>query len=326
MRGDVYEQSRWLAVKAAQMYYLENCSQDQIAAQLRISKSTVSRLLKRAREQGYIQFLIPDNYEGCLDAEESLHQRFNLMDVIVVPERFASELSDGTSEPMRHLVAMEGARYLQRILTPRDILGIGWGRTMGLLVNYLNPCQRTNIPFVTMHGSVKEVDPALDVEYLVRRITMAFGGRYLSLNKSALCASEAELAEVMREESVRKVFQMMDKITITISSLGSFYPTVTSPLADTQYFSDKELNYFCDHDARCDLMLRFIDKDGKEIESSIQKRTLGVDLDTLRRIPCKIIVANGKDKAAAVLTALKARLISVLIIDEALAQELLNME
>jgi DNA-binding transcriptional regulator LsrR (DeoR family) len=43
--------SRYLLEKIASMYYVENMSQDEISTNLCISRSNVSRLLKRAREE-----------------------------------------------------------------------------------------------------------------------------------------------------------------------------------------------------------------------------------------------------------------------------------
>ena len=324
MRGDVYEQSRWLALKVAEMYYVENCTQDEIATELRISKSTASRLLKRGKELGYVRFLIPDKYSSSLELGEMIRQRCNLTDVIVVPVAFMDEKRFAGDTHMRHLVAMEGARYLQRIISDNDVLGVGWGRTMGLLVNYLNPCQRIDIPFISLHGSLEEIDSSLDVEYLVRRITMAFGGHCLTLNSSALRKSREDLDFIMSQESVQKVFEMMNRTTITISSLGPLYPEVTTPLAKTGFLNSESIKYLKEQGAVCDYMMHFLDKNGCEIESDLAARTLGVSLDVLHQIPCKIIVANGKDKAYGLATLLKASLADTVIIDEILAEELLH--
>lgn len=325
MRGDVYEQSRWLALKVVKMYYNENCTQDEIATELRISKPTVSRLLKRGKEQGYIRFVIPDSYEKCLKLGVTIKKYCNLIDVIVVPEAFLDEESPEHASSMRNLVAMEGARYLQRILSPNDILGIGWGRTMGLLVNYLNPCQRMDIPFISLHGSLEEIDPSLDVEYLTRRITMAFGGQCMSLRNRALRSSEEDLQSILSQESVKRIFDVMNRITITISSIGSFYPEITTPLAKTSFLNEDDIRFLKEQGVICDYLLHFLNRDGVEIDSALARRTLGISLEMLNNIPCKIIVANGRNKANGIATILRARLANALIIDETLAEELLTL-
>ena len=50
MTAEMYNQSVFLVLKAAYLYYIDNKSQNEIAKQLKISVATVSRLLKRAKK------------------------------------------------------------------------------------------------------------------------------------------------------------------------------------------------------------------------------------------------------------------------------------
>ena len=78
-------------------------------------------------------------------------------------------------------------------------------------------------------------------------------------------------------------------------------------------------------DAYTDLSLRFIDKDGQECETSLKDRTLAIDLDVYRKIPCKVVMASGSQKAHSVLAVLKGNLADVLIIDYHLAEKLMGL-
>ena len=49
-----------LSVEVARLYYQSDYSQQQIAAQLGISRPTISRLLKYAKEKGYVTITITD--------------------------------------------------------------------------------------------------------------------------------------------------------------------------------------------------------------------------------------------------------------------------
>ena len=325
MNGNVYMQSQWLALKVVDLYYTHQYSQEEISQLLQISKPTVSRLLKRGKESGFIQFHIPDCYQKCLALGQELRAKYALSEVIVLPLRFADREKELDPSSVKTMVAMEGARYLQRIITPNDVLGIAWGRTMNLLIDHLNPCQRMDIPFITLHGNIQQCDSSLDVEYLVRRISMAFGGVYHSLETASLCSGERELRRVLQQESVQSVFSLMKRITIAISSVGECYPEQTSPLFSIDYLPPEDLAELKAKDVCSDFMIRFLDKTGKEIDSAIRKRTLSVDLDVFRIIPCKILVAAGKEKAYCVRSVLLGSLTDVLIIDEGLAVRLLEL-
>ena len=56
MQGEVYNQSICLVIKVAKMYYSDHMSQKEISEILNISPPTVSRLLKRARDEKIIRF------------------------------------------------------------------------------------------------------------------------------------------------------------------------------------------------------------------------------------------------------------------------------
>lgn len=55
MQGEVYNQSICVVMRAAKMYYIDHYSQKDISEILNISPPTVSRILKRAREENIIK-------------------------------------------------------------------------------------------------------------------------------------------------------------------------------------------------------------------------------------------------------------------------------
>lgn len=321
MKGEVFNQSTWIVLKVADLYYKKNMTQQEIADLLKISKSTVSRLLKRAVKENVVSFVIEQPYAECLELEKELKKKYGLKEVIVVPITEDQE----NEEEVKKAVALEGARYIQRIITPEDILGIAWGGTMYYLIQYLNPCQKTEASFVTLHGSLSCCDYELDVHTLVSRMAMAFGGKRYALISEGLMDSKASIQMLLQEESIKRVFSLFNKITISVSGIGSFYPEATSPLSRLEYLKPEDFNELREKGVYGDLMLRFFDKNGRECDSSLRDRTLAIDLDVYRRIPCKIIAASGTHKAETINAALKGDLIDILIVDFHLAQVISNL-
>lgn len=211
MKGEVYNQSTWIALKAASYYYEQNKTLKEVARLLNVSESTVSRLIQRAKKEQIVEFVIRDPYKLCLDLEYRLLEKFDLKEVII-----ANASSDPEENKKR--VALEGARYLQREVTSRDKLGIAWGGTMYYLVHYLNPCQRTDTSFVTLHGSLSCCDYELDVHNLVSRMSMAFGGNYYSLSSAGLFDSREDLQTIKQDANVRRIFSLFEQLTISVLS------------------------------------------------------------------------------------------------------------
>jgi DNA-binding transcriptional regulator LsrR (DeoR family) len=327
MEPEVYNQSNFAILKAAYLYYIKNVPQNEIAEKMNISITTVSRLIKKAKEEKIIEFVIRDPYIECMYLEEDLLKAFGLKDVIIAPNDFVSQVDEkgNNAEAIKKLVALEGARYLQRIITEDDVLGITWGTTMYYLIHYLNPCQKVDAAFVTLHGSIACCDHELDVRTLVSRMAMAFGGRNYYLLSEALMSNRKIADSIINEKNTKVVFDMFDNVTIAINGIGSMYPQLSSVLAGKDYLTEEELAGLKKENVFGDIALRFINENGEECVGDLRDRTIAIDLDKFKKINTKITIASDESKAHTILAALKGKLVDVLIIDYALGRAIMEL-
>lgn len=323
-----YEQSSFLIIKVTYMYYIVGMSQNEIAHNLNISVTTVSRLLKKGREKEVIEFVIRDPYVECLNQESELKSIFGLKDAIIAPavnENILEGDNPADKDNVKKLVALEAARYLQRIIKKEDVLGITWGSTVYYMINYLNPSQRIPATFVTLHGSLSYFVNEWDVRTLIRRISKAFSGKNYSLPTNAMVSS-VDLANLLKQEpNIAKVYKMFDKINISISGIGSLYPELNSILARPDYLNPKDLKNLQKKHVVGDIALHFFDNKGNECQTDLIDRTISMDFERFKKIPQKISVASGTEKAYTVYSALKGKLIDTLIIDNKLAEKILDL-
>lgn len=315
MNSDVYRQSNWIVIKVAELFYLEGKSQKEIASLLNISESTTSRLIHRAKEEGIVHFIIRDPYMHCISLANALKEKFGLKDAVVVPT-LSADGGVGSPLTVKMMVACEGARYIQRILQPDDMLGIAWGGTIYHLIQYLNPCQKLNSRFVTLHGGYA---PSTS---LVSKIAMSVGGEHHALLCDNLFGTE-NIDRMKNDESTRQIFGLFDQITVSLSGVGCLYPVAESPLV--QYLPQNEIEYILNKSPYGDLMVRFFDKDGHECKSHLMDRTLAISFDTYKKIPLKIIVASGAHKSHTIRAILTGKLVDVLIVDNDLASGVLQL-
>ena len=329
MTAEMYNQSVFLVLKAAYLYYIDNKSQNEIAKQLKISVATVSRLLKRAKKEKIVEFVIRDPYVECIHLEKSLKEAFGLQDVIIAPgvqcgvEDVGTD-EDETEEEVKKLVALEGARYIQRIIRENDVLGITWGSTVHHLINYLNPAQKVNATFVTLHGSIACCDDELDVRPLVEGISRAFSGTKYPLLTEALMSSTQAADVIKQERNVDRILKMFDEIDIAIAGVGSMYPEMRSILGKPEFMSADDLSNLQAQNCAGDIALRFFNLQGRECRTDLKDRMISIDLEQFKKIKTKIVVASGVHKAQTILAALKGQLIDVLIIDYELGMEILR--
>lgn len=99
-----------LIVKIAQLYYEQDMTQAQIARELGIYRTTISRLLKRGREQGIVTIAINYDYNENLWLEQQLKQKFGLKEAVVAS-------SDGLlEEEQLSAMGQHGALLVDRLL------------------------------------------------------------------------------------------------------------------------------------------------------------------------------------------------------------------
>ena len=319
--SNIYMQSTNLILKAADMYYNQGIRQQEISEKLEISISTVSRLLKKAKEQEIVRFTIDQKYLECLTLETELQQRYGLREVIVAP--IPDESEQMRLEEKKKIVALEGARYLQRVVSDNDVIGVAYGETVWYVYNYLNPCQRHSSQCVTLHGVLEHATNRLDGSWLVPRIAKAFGGKYYTINCKGLQDSREDVLRSLSEPDVCRCFEQFPKITVSISGVGLVDPHAKQEtiLLRSNFMSADAKKAVKESDACCDLMLRFLNQNGQESQTLMRSRVVGIPLESYRRIPNKIIVAAGREKWRAVLALLRGKLADTLIVDQNLARE-----
>ena len=120
-----------LIVKVAQLYYEQEMTQAQIARELGIYRTTISRLLKRGREQGIVTIAINYDYNENLWLEQQLKQKFALKEAVVASCESSQE------EDQLSTIGQHGAQLVDRLLEPGDIIGFSWGRAVRALVETL---------------------------------------------------------------------------------------------------------------------------------------------------------------------------------------------
>lgn len=328
MALSMYDQSQFIILKVAYLYYVNGLTQSSIAEELTISVTTVSRLLKKAKDEKIVEFVIKDPYTHCIELEETLKKKFCLKDVIIAPtvDAYSLNISSSDADYMRKLVALEAARYLQRIIRQGDVLGIGWGRTVYDMINYLNPAQKVDATFVTLHGSIPSIENDLDVRMLVSRISKAFCGKNYSFITEGMLENPNFLKLVKSRKNMELIYQMLKKINISICSVGSFYPYLDSNLSKPKFMSSQELAYLQGKGVVGDIVLRFYNSEGQECESDFKDRAVAIDLDDFRKIPSKVILASGLRKTYPVFCALKGKLVDVLIVDYQLGTAIRDYE
>ena len=323
MDPKVYRQSNSLMMRTTYLYYEMGYSQSKIAKKFNISVSTVSRLLNNAKKEKMVSFVVDERVLEVSDLEDIIKEKYKLKEVIIA--RWMEERYEPNKDDIKQLVAFEGAQYIQRVIKDNDILGITFGRTMYHMINFFNPCKKTDTQFVTLHGSLSQIHRDFNVDTLTRRMAMSFGGKNYYIKAPGHAKTEYEADMLIHRVDNSEVFDKFKHVNIAVSGIGSFYPNKDSYLCSENYFTEEELKEFDEHEVYADVGLRLINKKGEECSTSLKNRTIGISYEDFKNIPTKVIMVSGEYKKYSVKAALDGNLADVLVIDYELAKGLLNI-
>jgi len=299
------------------MYYLNSLSQNEIADNLRISKSAVSRLLKEGREKGIITFHIKELGDRWSSLEEKLERAFKLKEAVVV-----SDEGIDSAELIKKKVAKAAALLLQRRIREKDIVAVSWGTTLAEVAKVLDPSFHLNIEVVPLVGGVDSKGRDIHSNEIARRMSEAFGGRYYVLNAPVIVNNLAVKKALEKEKSIKAVIEKAKLANMAVVGIG--IPKANSTMVKRGYFSAKEFAELAKKGAVGDICTNFYDIQGNICEFSLDNKRIGLGLKELKLIPNVIGVASGKEKVEAILGALRGGYINMLVTNKRVAEYLIN--
>lgn len=302
-----------LLARIAWFYYHDGLTQGEIGQRLGLTRLKVSRLLEKGRQSGVIRVQINSRYEGCLDLENTLLQRFELQQVRVLPALDAGTLSAGAR------LGIGAAHMLMSLLQPQQLLAVGFGEAaMSTLQHLSGFITSQQIRMVTLSGGVGpymtgigQLDAACSV----------------SIIPAPLRASSASVAEIFRQErSVRDVMLAACAADIAVVGIGALSQKRDATILRSGYISEGEQLIFGRKGAVGDILGYFMQREGELAENMpIHQELIGVSLQELANIPTVIGVAGGAEKAEAIVAALRGRHVNALVTEEYAARAMLQL-
>lgn len=307
-----------LLADVAEMYYLEQKNQAEIAKSVGVTRSMISRMLSEARESGIVEIRIQRPLQSDLELEQALKEYFGLKDVFVV----ATNQSGG--ERLTHTLGIAGARMLDRYLAPHKVLGLAWGTSISATVDAYETKEPMQVKVVQLVGAMGAHNMEYDGHDLVSRITEKIGGEAYYLNAPYL-AQNAEMAKSLLEtKSIRETISMGRKTDVALLGIGTTSAEHSSfHLAG--YVTRRELEELRKAGAIGDVCGQHFDVNGQPACDDFCARLVSIRRSDLLAIPVRLGVAGGEGKTDAILGALRGRYVNVLVTDSRAARRILEL-
>lgn len=309
-----------LMARVARLYYEQDHSQSAIAEKLGLSQATVSRLFKRAKEEGIIRITVSVPKGIYTGLEEKLIDRYQLRDAIVVDSIRADDEKVITRE-----LGAAASYYIESVIKQNDVIGLSsWSSTLLALVDALHPVPRkADVRVVQILGGVGNPSAEAHANRLTSRFADLVGGTAVFLPAPGIVGSDAAREILLDDVYVRQAVRLFDQVSLALVGIGAVQPS--SLLAESgNIFSEQEQRVLKSNNAVGDILLRFFDGEGKPVKTFLDNRVVSMSLEQLRKIDRAIGVAGGHRKFDAIRGALHGRWINILITDHFTAERLVK--
>ncbi len=307
-----------LIARIAQMYYVEELKQAEIAKRLSISQTSISRYLKKAHAEEIVRISINAPRGTYPDLEARLRERYGLGEVVV------AECGEDRDEQILTSIGEAAAHYLVTTLEGDAVVGISsWSETLLRMVDCISPAEAPAAKYVVqILGGMGNPGVQAHATSLTTRLANLTRATPLLLSTQGVAASLAAKRALLSGPFVRATVAQYANVTTALVGIGAVEPSKL--LADSgNVFTTGELAKLAELGAVGDICLHFFGADGRAIASPFDGRVIGIELPALMRVKRVIGVAGGGRKVEAIRGAMTGSLIDVLITDRFTAEKLL---
>lgn len=297
-----------LLEEVASLYYEERRTQSEIADQLFISRSQISRLLQEAQEQGIVEIRVNHAVERNYDTENRLKIRYNLKDARIVNCRKKHE-----NNPKQRAAKL-AAQYLGGRIKRDTMLGVSWGSTVYETVRFLEVEKPVPINIVQIMGAAADANPAGSTVEMTQKLADLYRANVFYLNAPLFIEDEYVHSTIMADPYIAKTLEMAINSDIILTGIGTL-DAIQSTNAWLGYMSDEMLAEITALGGIGCICARFFDREGRPLSCKWNDNCTGIRLENLKRVPEVVAVATGAEKADAIKGALEGGYIDVLISD-----------
>lgn len=308
-----------MIARVAQMYHVENQRQADIAKHLRMSQATVSRMLKRAQDEGMVRTTVVSPSGTYAELEAGLRARYGIAEAIVV------ECSEDREGAIMARIGEAAAHFLEVTLQPGEVIGVSsWSETILKMVDNIHPMKA---------GKAKQVvqtlggmgDPAVQIHanQLTTRLAKLTGAEAHLLTAPGVAQSREAKLVLLSDTYVRQTMELFSKVTLAVVGIGAMEPSGMLSRSGN-VFTSREIAEVTNAGGVGDIGLRFFDAEGRPVTTPMDERVIGMSLSELGKTSRVMALAGGPSKTFAIRGALRTGVIDLLVTDKFTAERLLT--
>ncbi len=304
--------------RVASLYYDHGKTQQEIAQEIGVTRSAISRLLTEAREKGVVEIIVHYPWRTSPELEKALMDRFQLKAARVLVR------GPKSYEEMLQGLGVLAAQYLEGILHDGMIIGISWGTALYQMIKTMRPRHLPNAEVVQLIGATGSENLPTNGPILAHLLTERLGCRCWHLHAPLIVDSEAGRDALLQERSIREVLRRARHADVALVGIGSTRSDLYS-LLRAGYVTEEEAQEIRASGAVGDVCAQHYSLTGQWLDIEINRRAVGIDFDTLSKIDVVMGVAGSSRKGQAIYGALRGGHVNVLITDDQAAQKVIAL-
>ena len=306
--------------RVARLYYEQDMTQAQIAREMGVSRSQVSRWLAEARDLGIVEIRIQGPWSRVAELQSRLERRFPLREALVMDRG-----GRGYMQVVQGLGVL-AANRLAELLEGKSVLGIAWSTGVYQVVSALRSARQKGVTVVQLMGTVGSVNPLLDGPDLTRWLAQTLSGQYRYLPAPLFASTPAAREAIISAPAVRDAIALAEQADIALVGIGAVDPPTLSSLFNASLLTETELKQIASLGGVGDVCGYFYDQEGELLDLDLHRRLIGISWEGLRHIPVVMGVAGGRRKAPAILGALRSGVLDYLVTDSEAAARVLELD
>jgi len=307
-----------MAARAAWLYHAKGRRQDQIAAELNVSRQIVQRLVALAASENLIRFQLIHPMSECIELAERVRETFDLVYCEVAP---ASRLTDGDGDI--DTVATAAALYLENLLLQKApiTVALGNGQAMRETANRIPMMSRPQHKCISLMGNLTRYGWASHYD-VVMRLAERIGGQCYPVPMPVVTNTIEERQFIQNQLAYRSFLSLIEEATVLMMGMG--YIDWQAPLHLEGHITDLELGEAMQAGAVGELLGHSFTAQGTLLDGGYHDRLTSYLLPSPAR-RTTMIVQTGSIRVAGIRAALQGRLANSLITDEQTARLLLDL-
>jgi|GEM_PF-3428687 len=298
-----------LVARIAELFYIQEVSQYEIARRFDFSTAKVCRLIKEAKKREIIEFKIKKFDKRFIELESEVEKKYGIKEVIIY---YNSDTKDYDEDILFQKVGSLAAEYFRRIIKDDLNIALVWGKTLYHFVNNIKSEKKHNVKVFSTLGGANLIPPEYQNNNMVQMLSERVGGSayliYLPL------VFENPIEELLKKESnIEEFLGSTSKIDYYFHGVGTV--SEKARLYPHHGFDQGFLKSLWDKKIVGEVGFNFFDINGNFIKTELDDRSIKLNSDQIKKIKTKVAIVCGKDKINPLIGYLNTGFCDVLITD-----------